>query len=326
MIDIKLKNFTEPIKAELKKFEERFSAQMRSRVGLVELIVRYILKQKSKKIRPTLVLLSAKALGEVNERTYRGAILVELLHTATLIHDDVVDNSDTRRGLPSINSIWKNKIAVLMGDYLLARGLQIAVDNDELNFLKVITNTVRRMSEGELLQIQKTRKLNNDEETYLKIISDKTASLISTCTTIGAMSITSDASVLEDFRLFGEYLGIAFQIKDDILDFEGTSSIMGKPTGNDLREKKLTLPLIYALNQAERSEVRGIKNKIRGKLSNKDIEFILQFVNQYSGIEYANRKAREYANKALAILEKYPNSDSKTALANLVEFILERKN
>lgn len=326
MIDIKLKNFTEPIKAELKKFEERFSAQMCSRVGLVELIVRYILKQKSKKIRPTLVLLSAKTLGEVNERTYRGAILVELLHTATLIHDDVVDNSDTRRGLPSINSIWKNKIAVLMGDYLLARGLQIAVDNDELNFLKVITNTVRRMSEGELLQIQKTRKLNNDEETYLKIISDKTASLISTCTTIGAMSITSDASVLEDFRLFGEYLGIAFQIKDDILDFEGTSSIMGKPTGNDLREKKLTLPLIYALNQAERYEVIGIKNKIRGKLSNKDVEFILQFVNQYSGIEYANRKAREYADKALAILEKYPNSDSKTALANLVEFILERKN
>lgn len=326
MIDIKVKNFTEPIKAELKVFEERFSAQMRSRIGLVELIVRYILKQKSKKIRPILVLLSAKTLGEVNERTYRGAILVELLHTATLIHDDVVDNSDTRRGLPSINSIWKNKIAVLMGDYLLARGLQIAVDNDELNFLKVITNTVRRMSEGELLQIQKTRKLNNDEETYLKIISNKTASLISTCTTIGAMSITSDDSVLEDFRLFGEYLGIAFQIKDDILDFEGTSSIMGKPTGNDLRDKKLTLPLIYALNQAERSEVREIKNKIRGKLSNKDIEFILQFVNQYFGIEYANRKAREYANKALAILEKYPNSDSKTALANLVEFILERKN
>lgn len=326
MIDIKVKNFKEPIKAELKKFEELFSAQMRSRVGLVELIVRYILKQKSKKIRPTLVLLSAKTLGEVNERTYRGAILVELLHTATLIHDDVVDNSDTRRGLPSINSIWKNKIAVLMGDYLLARGLQIAVDNDELNFLKVITNTVRRMSEGELLQIQKTRKLNNDIETYLKIISDKTASLISTCTIIGAMSITSDNSVLEDFRLFGEYLGIAFQIKDDILDFEGTSSIMGKPTGNDLREKKLTLPLIYALNQAEKSEVRGIKNKIRGKLSNKDIEFILQFVNQYSGIEYARRKAREYANKALAILEKYPNSDSKTALANLVEFILERKS
>lgn len=326
MIDIKVKNFKEPIKAELKKFEELFSAQMRSRVGLVELIVRYILKQKSKKIRPTLVLLSAKTLGEVNERTYRGAILVELLHTATLIHDDVVDNSDTRRGLPSINSIWKNKIAVLMGDYLLARGLQIAVDNDELNFLKVITNTVRRMSEGELLQIQKTRKLNNDIETYLKIISDKTASLISTCTIIGAMSITSDNSVLEDFRLFGEYLGIAFQIKDDILDFEGTSSIMGKPTGNDLREKKLTLPLIYALNQAEKSEVRGIKSKIRGKLSNKDIEFILQFVNQYSGIEYARRKAREYANKALAILEKYPNSDSKTALANLVEFILERKS
>lgn len=233
-----IKNFTDPIKDELKQFEKFFSDQMRSRVGLVELIVRYILRQKGKKIRPALVLLSAKTIGDVNEHTYRGAVLVEMLHTATLVHDDVVDNSDTRRGLPSINAIWKNRIAVLMGDYLLARGLQIAVDNNEFEFLKVITNTVKRMSEGELLQIQKIRKLNNDEETYLKIISDKTASLFSTCTTIGAMSITNEQNVIDDFRNFGELLGIAFQIKDDILDFEGTSSIMGKPTGNDLREKK----------------------------------------------------------------------------------------
>ncbi|MCX8057701.1 MAG: polyprenyl synthetase family protein [Ignavibacteria bacterium] len=326
MKDRELKNFIEPIKEELKEFEKYFSQQMRSRVGLVELIVRYILRQKGKKIRPTLVLLSAKTLGDVNIHTYRGAVLVELLHTATLVHDDVVDNSDTRRGLPSINAIWKNRIAVLMGDYLLARGLQIAVDNDEFDFLKIITNTVKRMSEGELLQIQKIRKLNNDEETYLKIISDKTASLFATCTSIGAMSITSDKNVIDDFRQFGEYLGIAFQIKDDILDFEGTSSIMGKPTGNDLRDKKLTLPIIYALKQAEKNEVKNIKNLIKGRLSSKDIDSIFEFVSRYNGLEYANQRAKEFASKAIDIISKYENSESRQALIELVNFILNRKN
>lgn len=241
------------------------------------------------------------------------------------MYDDVVDNSDTRRGLPSINAIWKNRIAVLMGDYLLARGLQIAVDNDEFEFLKVITNTVKRMSEGELLQIQKIRKLNNDEETYLQIISDKTASLFSTCTTIGAMSITSDKQVIDDFRLFGEYLGIAFQIKDDILDFEGTSSIMGKPTGNDLRDKKLTLPIIYALKQAEKNEVKNIKGLIKGKLSSKDIDSIFEFVEKYDGIAYANRRAKEYASMAINIISRYKENDSRNALIDLVHFILDRK-
>lgn len=326
MKDREVKNFIEPIKEELKEFEKFFSNQMRSKVGLVELIARYILRQKGKKIRPTLVLLSAKTLGDINEHTYRGAVLVEMLHTATLVHDDVVDNSDTRRGLPSINAIWKNRIAVLMGDYLLARGLQIAVDNNEFEFLKVITNTVKRMSEGELLQIQKIRKLNNDEETYLRIISDKTASLFSTCTTIGAMSITNDKDVIDDFRQFGEYLGIAFQMKDDILDFEGTSSIMGKPTGNDLREKKLTLPIIYALKQAEKNEVKSIKNLIRGKLSNKDINSIFEFVEKYNGIAYANERAKEFAQKAVNIISKYKDSESRQALIDLVQFILERKN
>lgn len=325
MKDRELKTFIEPVQFELKEFEKFFSQQMRSRVGLVELIVRYILRQKGKRIRPTLVLLSAKTLGDVNEHTYRGAVLVEMLHTATLVHDDVVDNSDTRRGLPSINAIWKNRIAVLMGDYLLARGLQIAVDNDEFEFLKVITNTVKRMSEGELLQIQKIRKLNNDEETYLKIISDKTASLFSTCTTIGAMSITNDKQVINDFRLFGEYLGIAFQIKDDILDFEGTSSIMGKPTGNDLRDKKLTLPIIYALKQAEKNEVKSIKGLIRGKLSSKDIDSIFEFVEKYDGIQYANKRAKEYASMAIDIISRYQENDSRNALIDLVHFILERK-
>jgi len=324
--DKDIKNFTEPIKEELQQFHKFFSNQMRSKVGLVELIVRYILRQKGKRIRPTLVLLSAKTLGNVNEHTYRGAVLVELLHTATLVHDDVVDNSDTRRGLPSINAIWKNRIAVLMGDYLLARGLQIAVDNDEFSFLKVITNTVKRMSEGELLQIQKIRKLNNDEETYYRIISDKTASLFSTCTTIGAMSITNDQNVIDDFKQFGELLGIAFQIKDDILDFEGTSSIMGKPTGNDLRDKKLTLPIIYALKQAEKNEVKNIKSLIKGKLTNKDIDSIFHFVEKYDGLSYARRKAREFADQAIQIIEKYPDSESKQALIDLVNFILDRKN
>ncbi len=326
MINIPVKNFTEPIKKELEIFHERFKEQMRSRVALVDLIVRYLLKQKGKKIRPTLVLLSAKTLGEVNEHTYRGAVLVELLHTATLVHDDVVDASDTRRGLPSINAIWKNKIAVLIGDYLLSRGLQIAVDNNEFEFLKVITNTVKRMSEGELLQIQKTRKLNNDEETYFKIISDKTASLISTCTIIGAMSITNDEYIINDFKQLGEYIGISFQITDDILDFEGTKSILGKPTGNDLRDKKLTLPLIYALRNAEKSEIKNIINKIKGKLTQKEIDYIFSFVNKYGGVEYARKKAKEYSQKALDILEKYDNAPSKDALKSLINFILERKN
>ncbi len=325
MKDKDLKNFLEPIQTEFREFEKFFADQMKSRVGLVELIARYLLRQKGKRIRPTLVLLSAKTLGDVNEHTYRGAILVEMLHTATLVHDDVVDNSDTRRGFPSINAIWKNRIAVLMGDYLLARGLQIAVDNNEFEFLKVITNTVKRMSEGELLQIQKIRKLNNDEDTYLRIISDKTASLFSTCTTIGAMSITENQDIINDFKNFGEYLGIAFQIKDDILDFEGTSSIMGKPTGNDLRDKKLTLPIIYALKEAEKNEVKNIKNLIRGKLGSKEIDSILEFVNKYGGISYANNRAKEFASKAIEIISKYQDNESRQALIDLVNFILNRK-
>lgn len=325
MKDKDLKSFLDPIQNEFKEFEKFFAEQMKSRVGLVELIARYILRQKGKRIRPTLVLLSAKTLGNVNEHTYRGAVLVEMLHTATLVHDDVVDNSDTRRGFPSINAIWKNRIAVLMGDYLLARGLQIAVDNNEFEFLKVITNTVKRMSEGELLQIQKIRKLNNDEDTYLKIISDKTASLFSTCTTIGAMSITENQDIINDFKNFGEYLGIAFQIKDDILDFEGTSSIMGKPTGNDLRDKKLTLPIIYALKEAEKNEVKNIKNLIRGKLGSREINSILEFVNKYKGISYANDRANEFASKAIDIISKYQDNESRRALIDLVNFILNRK-
>jgi octaprenyl-diphosphate synthase len=326
VIDKNIKNFIQPIKEELKIFHKQFSLSMKSRVGLVDLVTKYILRQKGKKIRPTLVLLSAKTLGEINESTYRAAILVELLHTATLIHDDVVDSAETRRGLPSINSVWKNKIAVLMGDYLLSRGLLLSVDNNDFSFLKVITNTVKRMSEGELLQIQKTRKLNNDEETYLKIISDKTASLFSTCTQVGALSVTNDLKLIENFKKFGEYLGIAFQIKDDILDFDGKMSIIGKPVGADLKDKKLTLPLIAAFAKASESEIKEIKRRLKGEIKSRDFKFIVDFVKRYNGIDYSLNKAKEFSQKALDCINGCKNSESKQALTELVNFIIERKN
>ena len=246
------------IDEDLKRFNELFKQSLKSKVALVDLITRYILKQKGKKVRPLLVLLSSKIAGGVSGRSYRGAILVELLHTATLVHDDVVDNAETRRSFPSINAVWKNKIAVLMGDYLLSRGLMQAVDGSDYDFLKVITNTVRRMSEGELLQTSKTRKLDNDEETYFRIISDKTASLLSTCCEVGARAATEDDEKIKAMRDFGENLGIAFQIRDDILDFVGTSSLLGKPLGGDIKEKKLTLPLIYALKNSPADEVKQV--------------------------------------------------------------------
>ena len=258
MSNISLSDISRPVKNDLDQFNQLFKKSLRSKVGLVDLVAKYILKQKGKKIRPILVLLSSKLAGRVDERALRGAILVELLHTATLVHDDVVDAAETRRGLPSINAIWKNKIAVLMGDYLLARGLMLAVESNDFDFLKVITNTVRRMSEGELLQISKTRKLDIDEETYFKIISDKTASLISTCFEVGALASTDDREKIEGLRQFGESLGTAFQIQDDILDFIGKKRIVGKPLGGDIKEKKLTLPIIHSLRAAPSSEASSI--------------------------------------------------------------------
>ena len=252
-----------PIKSELEKFEELFKQSVKSDNKLVDLIARYIIRQKGKKIRPLLVLLAAKISGGVTERTYRGAVLVELLHTATLVHDDVVDNADKRRGFWSINALFKNKVAVLMGDYLLARGLMIAVDGKDYDFLEVITNTVKRMSEGELLQIKKTRKLDIDEPTYFRIISDKTASLLETCCQIGAQSASNNIEHHEAMKKFGEAIGIAFQIRDDVLDYEGSFSTIGKPVGGDIKEKKITLPLIYSLNQVSKNEAAEIKRLIK---------------------------------------------------------------
>lgn len=297
---------------------------MRSRVGIVDTVARYIVRQKGKKIRPILVLLSAQMTGEITARTYNAATLVEILHTATLVHDDVVDQSDTRRGFPSINRIWKNKVAVLMGDYFLARGLLIALEKNEFYFLKIISDAVKRMSEAELLQIQKSKTYDITEATYLEIISGKTASLIGTCCELGAASVTDEKEVWQQLRDFGEYLGMAFQIRDDILDYIGRSNIIGKPTGIDMKEKKFTLPLIYALKQSDRKTTREIIRIIKNGASRKEINYVIDFVENKGGLDYANRQAVDYSQRALACIDSIPYSPAKEAITNLVSFAVER--
>ena len=319
-----LTSISKTISSELKEFNEYFSGTLKSKVPLVDLITKYVLKQKGKRVRPLLVLLSAKLLGDANIRSYRGAVLVELLHTATLVHDDVVDNAETRRSLPSINAVWKNKAAVLMGDYLLAKGLMIAVEGEDFDFLKIITNTVKRMSEGELLQIQKTRKLDIDEMTYYQIISDKTASLIQTCCEIGVRSKTDDLHLINSIRVFGENLGLAFQIKDDILDIEGTTKLFGKPIGGDIKEKKITLPLISAMANAGKQETSKIKSLLKGNDKNR-VRDIIAFIKNYGGLEYAFQKAVSLGEEAKQSLNIFPDSKSKESLNSLVDYVIYRE-
>jgi len=326
VIKANLSKISHPIESELDTFNKEFKKSIRSKVGLVDLVAKYIIRQKGKKVRPLLVLLSAKIIGEVNERSYRGAVLVELLHTATLVHDDVVDNANKRRGVWSINAIFKNKVAVLMGDYLLSRGLMIAVDGKDFDFLGVITNTVKRMSEGELLQIQKTRKLDIDEETYFRVISDKTASLLETCCEIGALSATDNPEYHQAMKQFGQSIGMAFQIRDDILDYEGTLKMMGKPVGGDIKEKKITLPLIYSLNQVSKKEAAHIRKLIKNGSKNNDVKEVINFVRENGGIDYALETAKSYSNKAKEALKILPDSQSKVALEALVDFVIDRKN
>jgi octaprenyl-diphosphate synthase len=326
LISRELSEISRPIRDELQTFNGLFRKSMTSKVGLVDLIARYILRQKGKKIRPLLVLLSAKVAGGVNDRTYRGALLVELLHTATLVHDDVVDNADKRRGFWSINAIFKNKVSVLMGDYLLSRGLLIAVEGKDYDFLGVITNTVKRMSEGELLQIQKTRKLDIDEKTYFRVISDKTASLLETCCLIGALSASENSEYLDAMKKFGESIGIAFQIRDDVLDYEGSSSLIGKPVGGDIKEKKITLPLIYSLNQVKGNEADSIKKLIKNGAKKDSIKEIMEFVRRNKGIDYALEQAYHYSGLAKESLKIFPDSQSKIALEAVVDYVIDRKN
>lgn len=306
---------------EYKNFDKQIKKDISSNVFLVELITRYLLHTKGKQIRPLLVMLSAKICGGINERTYRGASLVEILHTATLVHDDVVDGADLRRGYPSLYRIWRSKAAVLMGDYLLSKGLLVAVDNKDYDFLQSITHTVRRMSEGELLQIGKAKKLDLDIDTYYKIISDKTASLISTCCEIGAMSSTNNEEIQKKLKEIGENIGIAFQIKDDILDFVGSKS--GKNKGADLKEKKFTLPLLYALTKAEKDEAKKIKYLINKKNID-SFDTTLDFINKYQGLLYAQNKANEYAERAKKMIFEVSTNEYAELFAKLIDFIVTR--
>jgi octaprenyl-diphosphate synthase len=324
-VTAQLDEIAAPVNGHLSAFDKVFREALRSRVGLVELVTRYIVRRKGKRVRPILVLLSAELAGGVNERSFRGATLVEILHTATLVHDDVVDDADTRRGFPSINAIWKNKIAVLMGDYLLSRGLLLSLENDDFQFLKITSDAVRRMSEGELHQIQRSRKLDMDEESYLRIIGDKTASLLSTCCEIGATSASKDPAVWQKLREYGELVGMAFQIRDDLLDYVGRKSITGKPTGLDLSEKKLTLPLIHALAQSPSRERKEILGLIKNGGKKIPARKILDFVERYGGLAYADDRARGYARKAGDAIAEFPECRSKHALLQFAEFVVSRE-
>ena len=275
-------------------------------------------------MRPMFVFLTAKMLSGTNDQTYRAATLIELLHTATLVHDDVVDDADKRRGFFSINALWKNKVAVLVGDYLLSRGLLLAVKHKDFHLLEITSNAVQEMSEGELLQMEKARKLDITEEVYFNIIRQKTASLIASCCAAGAASVSEDKDVIEQMRLFGEIVGIAFQIRDDLFDY-GSAKDIGKPTGIDIKEKKMTLPLIYALNSSDRSEKRFIINTIKNhNTDDKRVGKVINMVREKGGIEYTVSRMKEYQQKALSMLESYPDNESRTSLVDLVNFVIDR--
>lgn len=319
-----LKEIRKPIASELAVFEDKFKDSMRSSTPLLDRITHYIYKRKGKQMRPMFVFFSAQVCGEINESTHRGAALVELLHTATLVHDDVVDDSYERRGFFSINALWKNKIAVLVGDFLLARGLLLAVNHNDHKLLKIVSDAVQQMSEGELLQIEKVRRLDIVESVYYDIIRQKTASLIASCCACGAASANVNEETVERMRLFGEYIGMAFQIKDDLLDF-GYEDI-GKPRGVDIKEKKITLPLIYALNNADRSDKRRIINLVKTKSEDPDsVQEIVQFVRDKAGLDYAESKMFEFQAKAFELLNVFPESESKRSLEELVKYTTERK-
>ena len=316
----------EPIAREMAEFELKFKSSMKSSVPLLDKITQYIIKRKGKQMRPMFVFLSAKLCGEMNDSTYRAASLIELLHTATLVHDDVVDDSNERRGFFSVNALWKNKIAVLVGDFLLSKGLLLSIDNKDFHLLGLVSNAVREMSEGELLQIEKARKLDIDEAVYFDIIRKKTASLIASCCACGAASVTNDQNIIDRMRDFGEAVGIAFQIKDDLFDY-GDGTNIGKPTGIDIKEKKMTLPLIYALNNASFWDKHKIINIVKNNNNNPDkVAEAIDFVIERGGIQYAEKRMNEYKQKALEILSTFPDCASKTSLSELVKYTTERKN
>ena len=321
---ITLEEIRNPVEHHIGIFEKKFYTYMKSSVPLLNVITRYLYRRKGKQMRPLFVFLSAGISGEINESTYRAASLIELLHTATLVHDDVVDDSDERRGFFSINALWKNKIAVLVGDYLLSRGLMIALEGKDYNLLEIVSNSVKQMSEGELLQIEKARRLDIEEEIYFEIIRKKTASLISSCCACGASSTGCSSDIVEKMRDFGEKVGIAFQIKDDLFDFDAGNK-SGKPKGIDIKDRKMTLPVIYMLSQMGTFEKREVIHAIKSRrINSHNVSKVIEKVNNSGGIEYAQARMIEYRDKALEILHSFPESQSRDSLEKLVMFSTER--
>lgn len=316
----------EPIEKEMELFEEKFRNSMVTKVALFNRITYYIVNRKGKQMRPMFVFLTAKILnnGEVVERTYTGASIIELIHTASLVHDDVVDDSNKRRGFFSVNALWKNKIAVLVGDYLFSKGLLVSLEKKDYDLLHIISNSVKEMSEGELLQIEKARLLDITEDVYYDIIRQKTATLIAACCSMGAASVKPDSEEVEIFRKFGELCGMAFQIKDDLFDYG--SERIGKPTGIDIKEKKMTLPLIYALNQSDKEERRWLINSIKNHNRNKKrVKEVIAYVKEKGGLDYAVQKMLEFKDEALEMLVNYPDSRYKSALTLMVNYVVDRK-
>lgn len=318
-----IKSIQAPIAEPMKAFEGKFRKFMKTKVMLLDKIMNYIVQRKGKQMRPMFVFLTAGCVGEITEKTYRGAALIELLHTATLVHDDVVDDSNYRRGFFSINAIWKNKIAVLVGDYLLSKGLLLSVENQDFDLLTSVSTAVREMAEGELLQIEKARKLDITEEVYFDIIRKKTATLISACCAVGVQSTEADERWVELARSFGEKVGIAFQIKDDLFDY-GDAEI-GKPLGIDIKEKKMTLPLIFALQNTDRSTKKRIIHTIKHESENpQKVQEVIQFVKSTGGLAYANERMNAYANEARELLAQFPDSTYRNSLGDLIGYTIER--
>ncbi len=319
-----LKSIKAPIKKELEKFEDFFKQSMKSNVALLDKITYYIVQKKGKQMRPMFVFLSAKLCGEINHGTYVAASLVELVHTASLVHDDVVDDSSERRGVFSINALWKNKIAVIVGDYLLTTGLQIALENKQYTMLHILSDSVKKLAEGELLQLEKARRLDIDEAIYYEIIRQKTASLIASACSVGAASATEDQSKVDLLCLIGEKIGMAFQIKDDLFDYVDKN--IGKPRGIDIKEKKMTLPLIYALAHADKSKKRSIINDIKKESTNPEkVRAIIEYVHSSGGIEYATEVMYKYQQEAIDLLHQFPQSEARDSIEELIRYVTTRK-
>ena len=320
-----LKEIKKPIEKEMMLFEEKFKKNMKSHVPLLDKIMHYIIKRKGKQMRPMFIFLTAKLHGQINDSTYRAASLIELLHTATLVHDDVVDDANIRRGFFSINALWKNKISVLVGDYLLSQGLLVSVENEEFELLKIVSNAVREMSQGELLQIEKSRKLDIKEDVYFEIIRQKTAALIAACCACGATSVKQNKDIIKKMYKFGEYIGVAFQMKDDLFDYENNLTI-GKPVGIDIKEQKMTLPIIYTLNHVNQNEKNFIINVIKNHNTNeKKVAKVINVVRKNNGIEYTKQKMIKYKERALEVLKEFKNNEAKRSLKLLVNHVIERE-